>query len=385
MKNKLIMQIKKIFKNQFLRKKISTFMYNFRIIFKKKNLIEKNIYDYKKIIKNEKFFCHEIFRPNFFYGISNTLRDFSNYNKKIEACIEHGVYFGNYINENESIDSGLPAVITFGEMRKSILRQNGCKKIIVEIGPYIYYANQLLTDKEIIYEKKKNGKTLLVFPSHSIDNSTTNFDIKEFINSIEKIKKDNNFKTVIICLYYRDIELGREKIYLDMGYKVTTAGRRENKDFLSRQKTLILLSDYTLSNSVGTHVGYSIALKKPHTILKQHIDYNVKDKDGEKQIVNTKLKSSLIQKNEVYTAFSKYNEKITKEQINICNFYWGLDKIKTSHELNTILSFCKTVAKKSRHKESNFNGISHKELKKLERSSQKLILESLFGSEDETK
>lgn len=384
MKDKLTIKIKKIIGNQYIIKKISTFVYNLKTFFNKKNLIEKNIYDYRTIINNKKFFCDEIFKSNSFYGISNSLKEYSNYNKKIEACIEHGLYFGNHINEHETINSGLPAVITFGTVRKNTIRKKGCKKMVFEIGPYIYYSSQLLTNEEIMLEKEKNGKTLLVFPSHSIDDSTTSFNSEEFINKIEKIRIENGFKTVIICLYYRDIELGREKMYLNMGYKVATAGRKEDKNFLARQKTLILLSDCTLSNSVGTHVGYSIILGKPHTIIKQKIEYNANNEKGEKDIVNTKFKSSIIQKNDIYSVFSKYNEKITQKQIDICNLYWGLDKIKKPQELNQIFSFCRTVAKKSKHKESKFNIISCRELKKLEGSTQKLISKSIFASKNGT-
>lgn len=372
-KNNLKNYVKRIINNPFLIKRLSTLKYNFTILFKKTNKKEKDLYDYKKIINNKKFFCNEIYRANSFYGISNCLRNYSNFNKKIFACVEHGLYFGNFINEYEAINSGLPAIVTFGKKRKEILKKMGCNKIIIEVGPYIYYSKSILSIGEIKKEKAKNGKTLLVFPSHSIDDSNTKFDTDYFINSIESIKEKYNYNTVIVCLYYKDIELGRDDIYLKKGYKVVTAGRREDPNFLSRQRTIILLSDFVLSNSVGTHVGYSIALNKPHMIIKQSIKHDAKNKKGQQDIKNTNLNSYKIQKNEVYKAFSEYNEVITKSQMDICNKYWGLNMVKTPEQLNNIFMFCYKISKEAKYNEKNFNRAYTKVYKEINSDSKRII------------
>ena len=365
--------VNKIIKNTYIQKKTVVCLYNLRTFFYKKNKKEKNIYDYTTLIKNKRNFCNEIFRANIYYGISNNLKKYSNYNDKLECCIEHGLFFGDFLNYNEAINSGLPTLITFGEKRKEILRKNNSKKIIIEIGPYIHYAMPLLSEEEIEKERKNNGKTLLVFPAHSIDDSQTDYNINQFIDYIEKIKKEHNFKTVIVCLYFRDIELGKYKIYTE--YIICSAGRREDKLFLSRQKTYLLLSDYVISNSVGTHVGYSIFLKKPQTIFKQRITYNATSKDTH-NISNTKLDSFKRQKEELYDVFANYNENITNKQIEVCNKYFGLDKIKTPEELHYIFEFSKNIAELSNHKESNFLPIFIKTYNSIDDKSKEILLES---------
>ena len=104
-------------------------------------------------------------------------------------------WIGDYINEKEAIISGLPAVLTYGTVRNDMLRKKKSKKLIFKIGPYIKYANQLLTDDEIKNIKKKNGKTLLVFPTHSVDRVETEFNYNGFINEIKTFKERYNFKT----------------------------------------------------------------------------------------------------------------------------------------------------------------------------------------------
>jgi len=232
-----------IFKNELFRKKLIIKIYNFNQIFKKKNK-ESSLFDYNTVISNSKFYCKEYYKGNALYGIGKVIKEYCDYDKKVLGCIEHGVYFGDYINEKEAIKSGLPAVLTYGTVRNDMLRKKKSKKIIFKIGPYIKYAKLLLTDDEIKNIKKKNGKTLLVFPTHSVDRVETEFDYNGFINEIKTFKERYNFKTVLVSLYYRDIELGKNKIYEDNGFIVVSNGLKEDYEFLSRQKTFIKLSDY---------------------------------------------------------------------------------------------------------------------------------------------
>lgn len=315
---------------------IKNCIYNFKIFFTTRKNKKCLLFDYKNIINNKKFFCHEYYRGNFYYGISKILKDYSDYNKKIPCCIEHGIYFGNFINEYETIYNDLPGIITFGETRKKIIRDNNYKKNIFEIGPYIYYANELYSSEEQIKLKQIYGKTLLVFPSHSVDKVSTVFDCNLFINKIKKFKKEYNFDTVIVSLYYRDIELGHDQKYVDAGFKVVSAGRREDYNFLNRLKSFINISDYTISNSVGTHIGYCIFLGKPHMVFSQIINYDIKD-GYYSSIENTFMSSSIKQKNEIISCFSDYTEAITKRQYDVCEKYWGFSKVKSKQELLNIL------------------------------------------------
>ena len=145
-----------VFKNELFRKKLIVKIYNFKQIFKKKNK-ESSLFDYNAIILNSKFYCTEYYKGNALYGIGKVIKEYCDYDKKVLGCIEHGVYFGDYINEKEAIISGLPAVLTYGTVRNDMLRKKKSKKLIFKIGPYIKYANQLLTDDEI-----KNLHTRLI-------------------------------------------------------------------------------------------------------------------------------------------------------------------------------------------------------------------------------
>ena len=134
-------------------------------------------------------------------------------------------------------------------------------------------------------------------------------------------------------------------------------GLKEDYDFLSRQKTFIKLSDYTISNSVGTHVGYSVALGIPHTIIKQKMEYKSDSKFDVKDVPNLYLESSILQKKEVEECFLTYSEEITKEQLQVCDKYWGLSNYKTKWQMRELLTFLAELSKKSNYYEEKYNNI----------------------------
>ena len=76
-------------------------------------------------------------------------------------------------------------------------------------------------------------------------------------------------------LYYQDILNGDAAIFEDAGFVVVTCGYREDCHFLERQRTLIKLADFTMSNSIGTHVGYCVYMGKPHYSFKQWYEYDI--------------------------------------------------------------------------------------------------------------
>ena len=315
-----------------------------------------DIFDYKKTIEKYNFKCDELYFRNCWYGIASSLKKYTGEKGKIKGCIEHGVYFGDTVREVETNESGLPAVITFSETRKNHIRKKTNKPVFT-IGPYIYYAMGYYETEEIHAIKQKLGRILLVFPSHSINVASVVFDEHFFVNEIDRVIEKQNIQNVIVCLYWKDILLGREQIYLQSGFRVVTAGLPEDPWFLERLKTYIDLSDYTMSNSVGTHIGYCVALGKPHYLVEQDMGIE----NTEKVSIET-LKYHVINEStnfeseieEVKKAFSKYSAEVSDIQLAVCNKYWGLNKKKSVEELYFILHTCDTIYKKGKNQKEGF-------------------------------
>ncbi len=292
------------------------------------------VLDYQKIISGKRhFFIDEFYRANGFYGIGHVIRRYSGYRKKINACIEHGMYWGDYYLEFEAKNSGLNGMITFGKGRRSVLEKEADVPVYT-IGPYINYAKCLLSEKEQDKLKKEWGDTLLIFPTHSVENLQADFDENSFLEWIESFRKEHRYQTVLICLYYKDILLGRDQKYKEKGYKIVTAGYLYDPLFLDRLNTFLELADYTLSNFVGTHLCYCVAKGKGHTIYNQEVSLNAfvsdektdypQDSTGE---LERKLKD----------IFSDYEKVPLKRQEEIIDFWCGMGETKSRTELLEIL------------------------------------------------
>jgi len=290
------------------------------------------LFDYKSLAKPMSYAGRHITKGMNLYGFFQTYTIYAGI-KRINACygIEHGLYLAakgkKYSHE-----------ITFSDYREHALKKAYSKAI--KIGPYIHYADNLLVDADFAQLKQQLGKVLLVFPTHSLDSVSVKYNMASFVDFIEQHK--NSFNTVMICLHYKDIELGKEKFYEEFGYKIVTAGHLYDGYFLSRLKTIITLSDVIISNDVGTHLGYCIYLKKPVCLFAQKTELEIgsSEKEYRKEIDNRTLeewKELWRIKEHLFHLFSTFEEKITSAQYNEISSLFGFDYIRDSETLKKML------------------------------------------------
>lgn len=273
------------------------------------------------------------------YRMDNLLKDYAGLSKDftIHAFFEHSILFTDYCGGAFRAHEYLPSVVA-SNYRVSVLEKQENYNGAYAIGPYIHYAEPLLSKEQIKEEKERLGRNLLVFPSHSVDEASAKFDFNEFCSKIDKIAKD--FDSVRMCLYYRDIQLKNHIPYLKKGFEVVTAGHLHDTNFLSRQKSIILTSDVTMANDIGTHLGYSIYLNKPHFLLKQNIRYDFKSNDLPEARTISKafeIKNKHENVKKIEELFSSYGDKISKEQYDLISYLWGFKEVKTNNELKKLL------------------------------------------------
>lgn len=321
-----------------MQKQLTMTAYNLKARTGKKQKKLPDIFNYQAIIDGPTIFAaNEYYRGNSYYGIGQKLREYSGYKKPINACSEHGVYFGDYTDEKEMVNSGLNGLITFSAHRKAFLDDKADVPVYA-IGPYIHYAHVLLSDEELKAKKAELGKTLLFFPDHSVDRVDTDFDTASLIAELKIFAKENGFKTVMVSLFYKDVQLGRAKEYEEEGFIVVTNGYRMDPHFLDRQKTFISLADYTASNAVGTHIGYCVALGKGHLIFDQDIKYNAYSQAEMAAVPEASNDLVKRDRNEVKKCFTSYSPVITDDQRRIVDKFWGLSCVKNPTEMLEILT-----------------------------------------------
>lgn len=266
---------------------------------------------------------------NNFYGNGKSIfKSFSHLHED-KVGIEHGLIFGSLV-QSFHIESWTEAVVTYSDYRRNYLSRKSDKKIIC-VGPYIHYADtrNVISNEDKRRLKEAWGKTLLVFPFHTLKTLDHKYDEEEFLNYIQTHSKQ--FDTVLVCFYWADIQKKRHSSFLKQGYRVVTAGHNNDYYFLDRLKTYIELSDATLSNSVGTHVGYCIYLNKPVVLFQQehqlksntrkNYEFNQRDDSD-----NDSLYSS---KEMIYRLFKEENfNSISREQYDCISYIFGFKYVK---------------------------------------------------------
>lgn len=174
-------------------------------------------------------------------------------------AIEHGLILADDVFDDVTL-TGRCTAVTFGKYRQSVIREKAHIPAF-SVGPYIQYAKPFYNLEQFIAVKERLGKTLLVFPSHSTDRSEVTRDAERQIREIE-INADG-FDSVLISTFWWDLDDPILKVFESRGYKVVCAGFRDDPSFISRQRTIIELSDAVLSDGIGTHVGFSRVFNKP--------------------------------------------------------------------------------------------------------------------------
>lgn len=329
------MNVKKYIKNQvynFHRNPLSRYIYNNEIK-KRSKLPFTQIYPLSKHINMFLPFTQEIHQPNDWYGHAKIFKKFLGLpeNYQFKFIIEHGTYLNDEVADID-LETNLPSFITYSNSRIKILRKY--RDSVFSIGPFINYAEDILTKDVFKKEQQRLGKSLLLFPIHSTLDTNFSFDIIDLCKKLKNIGKD--FKTIRVCLYWTDILRGGYKIYQDFGFETITAGHILDPNFIPRLKSIIKLSSHTISNGISTHVAYCLALNKPHYLISQKLNLSGNRKEIKANSIFRKSKEY----KQVFQTFSKAETKITPKQYDIANYYWGLDITKTKQEFLNII--CKT-------------------------------------------
>ena len=268
----------------------------------------------------------EIMNFNMSYGMYEAVCNL--YGKRVNPLtnyIEHGLLFSETAALLEKLMNrySIKRIFTYSEHRKQqlerILKNKLANVEIVPLGPFIKGASNFYSKEKLDAIKKRLGRTLLVFPMHSWPGVENDFCNDTFVQEIEKIRMD--FDTVLVCMYYIDIKSGKHKAYEKMGYTIVSNGSRSDFSFLSRQKDLIELSDLTMSNGIGGHIGYSICLNKPHYYYQQNINFLIDEKAANTE--NPEMEYRRVIEKDFVSVFGNVQKDVSEMQKKFVQHYWG--------------------------------------------------------------
>lgn len=271
------------------------------------------------------------FREPVYYGAFSVLKQYASLESfmlpPLKLGLQHGYVFEMHTWEQSKLDL---RNLVWSEKVVKMYQEHTSNKNIFAIGAPFFYAESLLSAEEIKEEKKKLGKNLLAFPMHSSVCCDTDFDPNKFLSILEEEKK--HFESVRVCMYWKDILRGAHKVYLEHGFDCVCNGHINDINFLRRQKALFEIADATISNGIGSHVGYSVFMNKPHKLIDDTYEY--RGGDGA-QLTDMMTKSNF---KKVENAFLESQEYvITKNQLDVVDEFWGISSFKSKEELRKLL------------------------------------------------
>ena len=285
----------------------------------KRLLSEKNLHVYSEISGTS----------NTTYGIAHHLKRYAEIDTNIplNCTLEHGLCFMGTVCQSE-VSHHNSRILTISPYREKIIKEL-TELIPVVIGPYIAYVENYRPKEYIDEVKKKNGRTLLVMPSHSIQGMNVEYDIKQFIQKIEKVKTE--FDTILVCVYYEDLKKGLWKLYREKGYGIVSAGNTGSPYFLNRLKYIFSISDAVIANGATTGLAYAMHMQKPIRLVRQNIDFdmpchnNVLELEAESQVEN------------MHKYFGGKEFVLSEKQLEYADYIFGLNRVKSKEEMRKIL------------------------------------------------
>lgn len=276
----------------------------------------------------------EIYYYNDLYSHASVFRKYSDYNSVggIKAAIEHGFFIGDdYMPKDVQTD--LSGIITFSKNRVNLLSTK-TSRLVVSLGHPINYCDYFYKKDILDSIKSKLGKTLLYFPSHSTPYVKASYDFRIVEQHLLKFKE--RFNSIIVCLYWKDIQDGLFDQYRNKGFICCTAGYRSDPNFLARLKSFIYLADSTVSDNFGSHIGLCSIMNKPHVIL-NNIEISVSGYPGQSEesylSSMAPLTASLeFSKKEILTSYNSEKLTINSDTDKIAKKYFGIDEPIESRE-----------------------------------------------------
>lgn len=269
-----------------------------------------------------------------FYGAMSTLLDYCGLScftmPPMNLGVQHGYVFEICNWEKSKLDK---RNLVWSKKLVDMYHEHTSNPEIYAIGAPFFYAKSLLNDNQLESEKKRLGRNLLAFPMHSQSHVDTNFDPNKFLKILKEERK--RFDTVRVCMYWKDILRGSHKVYLDAGFECVCNGHLYDPNFLRRQKSLFEIADATISNGVGSHIGYSVFMEKPHWLIDDEYEYVNSKKGGDAvDLTEVSKKENFMQVKNAFLDNSDY--RITPAQKDVIDEFWGLSDMKSKEEIQKL-------------------------------------------------
>ena len=252
----------------------------------------------------------------------------------LPVLLEHGLKVSEGARFETPKDWAHGGYLCMGPLRARWLREQH-QVPARAIGPWIQFAQPMLTSVQLANQRQRWGKTLLVVLAHSWDQVERSMDQQACIDKVKMLAEEHNYQQVVWLRHWKDPEV----LPLPKHWVTACNGHRSNPWFLDALRTLLELCDGVASNAFGTHLGYAAALNKQL----HWIDVAAEQDLG--QLSSDKAKEEVTEWQERQRLSAELRHALSQPQQEqqmgvraLLEPYWGLTIRPSSKELNQFLN-----------------------------------------------
>jgi hypothetical protein len=213
--------------------------------------------DIQDLARPRRLVTRELYPFNAFYGHAELLRAYAGATgaAPLKAVIEHGPTL--FPNPNDlDLATHLPRYFCAAPAQARFFEAHARHGVrATAIGALILYAHALAPPEP------SSETRVVFFDAHSSDYATAKYDVGATAARLVELRRD--FDDVVVCLYWRDVVLGRAELYRSHGLRCVTAGHMFDARFLFRLVEIILSASIVLTDQLGSHLLYALALDRP--------------------------------------------------------------------------------------------------------------------------
>lgn len=286
----------------------------------KKTLLDQQNLD--ELCADRDLITNEIFSQNAFYGISNVLKKYVKLPNiyPLKLIIPHGINLSSNQIVTEAYPN-LPVVLCYPELKMKIFKIKTNKVILHSASPFLYTLKLIKNDTTA-------RKGTIFFPTHSTHWILAKTDLNLLVKRLKNL--DSSYHPITICLYWKNYNDGDHIPFLENGFNVVSAGHMFDPNFLTRIYHLCSIHKYSSSESIGSHIFYSIVSGCQFFFLK-NISYTIIADDKIKKRDIIEPDKNIV--DEFNNIFDEHNYISYSDQKQIAEFYLGKRHIKSASTL----------------------------------------------------
>ena len=239
------------------------------------------------------------------------------------------------------------SVLGAGPKIKAIYHEISRDCMYFAVGPFFHYIKSFYDDEKLAQLKEAQGKNLTVFPVHTVVSHSQTYDIDAFIKRV--FEEAKQFDSLTVCTYFFDYNTEVIQRLKAGGAKIVTAGFNFDTSFMSRLKTIFLLADAVLTNTLGSHVNHALSLNKPVKLIRQEVVSSCRHHNNDATKIAMKNAQSHLQ-----SVLETSDYRITKKQIEAFDPITGFNLVKSKEEITALFDLSGRIIMNADFKHDKF-------------------------------